>query len=324
MKPHLPARYHKGDHLFDRTLFEASLERVEAFIATYPNSRRIQWTAIGLDPSTLYSEKDEPPTTTVSLPSSPVEQVFTPADTEAYGVPGFLAPHQTSLTKLDVIYIAAQSTVRVLHHLGLPCAIFGSLACKLYGNARTPNDVDILVLPGTLCLTQEDLKLLIVRADPHNYILRDAKDPEATYRVLHYRRNIFGPARMYQVTTKIDLVLPGTMHFPVLPLSSIAWNGDLPVIPYSLLLLHKLQAWDDHLKATECRYTRKVPADVGDLEWLLSPGRFMDYLKMTIPWRDRTIFTEEFVMLSVERVKDFCFAFPPYSVHWSEIGFETA
>lgn len=128
---------------------------------------------------------------------------------------------------------------------------------------------------------------------------------------------------MYQVGTKIDLVLPGTMNLPALPLESIAWNGDLPVVPYSVLLLQKLQAWDDHLKALERRYTRKVPVDVEDVRWLLSPGRFMDYLKLTQPWNNRRLFSDIFLLLSMERVKDFCFAFPEHSTPWRELGFET-
>ena len=35
--------------------------------------------------------------------------------------------------------LAAQAAVGALHQLGLPCAIFGSFACKLYGNSRIPN-----------------------------------------------------------------------------------------------------------------------------------------------------------------------------------------
>jgi hypothetical protein len=127
---------------------------------------------------------------------------------------------------------------------------------------------------------------------------------------------------MYQVGTKIDLVLPGTMHLPVLPIESIAWNGDLPVIPFSVLLLQKLQAWDDHLTARERRYTRKVPVDVADIRWMLSSGRFIEHLKITQPWSDRRLFSDEFFLLSMERVKDFCFAFPEHSTTWEELGFE--
>ena len=35
--------------------------------------------------------------------------------------------------------LAATAAVSIFHKLGLPCAIFGSFACKLYGNNRIPN-----------------------------------------------------------------------------------------------------------------------------------------------------------------------------------------
>ena len=40
---------------------------------------------------------------------------------------------------MQIRSLAAQTTVAILAELGLPCAIFGSMACKLYGNQRIPN-----------------------------------------------------------------------------------------------------------------------------------------------------------------------------------------
>ena len=40
---------------------------------------------------------------------------------------------------MQIRSLAAQTTVAILAELGLPCAIFGSMACKLYGNQRLPN-----------------------------------------------------------------------------------------------------------------------------------------------------------------------------------------
>lgn len=39
---------------------------------------------------------------------------------------------------MQVRWSAARATVAILAELGLPCAIFGSMACKLYGNLRVP------------------------------------------------------------------------------------------------------------------------------------------------------------------------------------------
>jgi len=39
----------------------------------------------------------------------------------------------------EVIYDIAKDLIDTLSKLGVPCALFGSLACYLYGNERTPN-----------------------------------------------------------------------------------------------------------------------------------------------------------------------------------------
>jgi hypothetical protein len=40
---------------------------------------------------------------------------------------------------MQIRSLAAHTTVSILAELGLPCAIFGSMACKLYGNERIPD-----------------------------------------------------------------------------------------------------------------------------------------------------------------------------------------
>lgn len=50
------------------------------------------------------------------------------------------------LTAMQIRSLAAQTTVTILTELGLPCAIFGSMACKLYGNQRLPNVRSFLLL----------------------------------------------------------------------------------------------------------------------------------------------------------------------------------
>lgn len=132
LKPYVPARFHQEDHLFDPELYRASKERVEAFMTAYPNLHiHGEWVRLGLDPATL-SEEAVFPLIASGVPSSPIEQGYTPAGSS-------YTPQQPFLTQLEVLYVAAQSTVRIIHRLGLSCAIFGSLACKLYGNSRTPN-----------------------------------------------------------------------------------------------------------------------------------------------------------------------------------------
>ena len=44
---------------------------------------------------------------------------------------------------------------------------------------------------------------------------------------------------------------------------------EIPLVPFSLLLLHKLQGWDDHRKAEEAHKRKKVPQDAADVRRLL-------------------------------------------------------
>ena len=50
-----------------------------------------------------------------------------------------IKPKQSNPGHMEIRRLAAHTTVTILTELGLPCAIFGSMACKLYGNSRVPN-----------------------------------------------------------------------------------------------------------------------------------------------------------------------------------------
>jgi len=45
----------------------------------------------------------------------------------------------SDVCKEGVICDIAKDLADILSKLGVPCALFGSLACYLYGNERTPN-----------------------------------------------------------------------------------------------------------------------------------------------------------------------------------------
>lgn len=96
----------------------------------------------------------------------------------------------------------------------------------------------------------------------------------------------------------------------------------LPVLPFAVLLLQKLQGWDDHRKAEEERYLKKVDVDVTDLEWMLENGvgRYMGGRGGV--WDERVLFSEEFERLSRERVRAFCEAHPRWASVWRGLGFE--
>ncbi|EKM84413.1 hypothetical protein AGABI1DRAFT_110932, partial [Agaricus bisporus var. burnettii JB137-S8] len=160
--------------------------------------------------------------------------------------------------RYQLVLSAVRSTIAILQNFGLSCAAFGSLACKLYGEFRFPEDVNLLVLqppqqgdPNSSILphTVEEIKKLIIDADPVHYYFKTPGD-------LFYREE------GYRTDCRVDIVLPGTMHLPnLLPpepsggaTTANADTGDgaasatgrqiitvsgIPVIPFCLLLLHK-------------------------------------------------------------------------------------
>lgn len=159
-----------------------------------------------------------------------------------------------------------------------------------------PKDVDILVLPSVGGIrTIEQLKLSVISANPTNFFLIPARDPTADYQILYYRL-ANSPAPIPRTSCRVDIVFPGAFHLPNLPLSQIWWDEALPLIPFSLLLLQKLQGWDDHGLSH---------VDAQDVQGLLKLSICVG-LRYTEPWKDRQLFSVEFERLSRERVIAFC------------------
>ena len=134
-------------------------------------------------------------------------------------------------------------------------------------------------------------------------------------------------------SSKVDILLPGVMHLPALPTSMITQISSLPLVPFPVLLLQKLQGWADHSASTESRYRRKIGVDSRDLEWCLDSrnvkrhllkyvnnGRQKEGLKQL--WSDRTMFSEEFGALSRVRVREFCQVYTGLREAWKAIGFD--
>ncbi|KXN87792.1 hypothetical protein AN958_08108 [Leucoagaricus sp. SymC.cos] len=263
-----------------------------------------------------------------------------------------------------LVLSAAKATIAVLNKHGISCATIGSLACKLYGTFRDPNDVDLLVFeppnPNTPPRTAEEIKALILDTDPRHFFLKMPRDPEAPYRILHYRQEYL------EAQCKVDILIPGIMYLPNLsqpshsilprtdnvvnistapplpllsssaipvatdiippspPNNHITTISGIPLVPFSLLLLHKLQGWDDHCVAPEPHKQRKQAQDAADVRRLMAMGKMMKELQLSQPWADSELFCEEFQQLTKERVKKYCLEFPDRAVGWQMLGFETA
>jgi hypothetical protein len=186
----------------------------------------------------------------------------------------------------------------------------------------------------------EETKALIVNADPSHFYLKLPRDPEAPYRIMYYRSVPSGPS------CKVDILVPGTMYLPSIPppLPSPGTSGQsdtpssnnissrnylttitgIPLVPFSLLLLHKLQGWADHRSSIERHKKRKEFQDAADVRRLLEMGGMTGDLARMKTWTNPELFCEEFQQLTKERVKEYCKVFPGRAISWQMLGFETA
>ncbi|KAF5352419.1 hypothetical protein D9756_006296 [Leucocoprinus leucothites] len=223
----------------------------------------------------------------------------------------------------NCIISAATATIVALKKHGITCVAVGSLACKLYGSSRDPNDVDMLILrsPDAPVRTAEQVKDLIVTTDPSHFFLKSPRDPMAPYRILCYRRTSF------EAYCKVDILMPGTMYLPNVPHPSsrsyITTISDIPLIPFSLLLLLKLHAWSEHLAEKEQHQRIKHVQDAADVWQLLNMKEKVAELQRAQPWHDAELFSEEFQGLTKTQVKNYCKKYPQRADAWRTLGFET-
>jgi len=167
--------------------------------------------------------------------------------------------------------------------------------------------------PSTL--SAQDLKDLILNTNPRNFYLKLPRDPTASYRILWYRRHYLGEE------CKVDILIPGTLHLPHLPSTRVMFLEGIPVVPFALLLLHKLQGWDDHCKAEESHKKAKSPRDAADVKKLMALKVQMRTLLSVGVWEDKALFSEEFVELTRERVRSYVRLFPDRAEQWKALGF---
>ncbi len=124
-------------------------------------------------------------------------------------------------------------------------------------------DIDIVMLSHTCDL--ELLKRILVTENTHHFQLVDAKTPGATLKVLWYQDYVEGKL----AKTKVDIFKPGLLNLPMIFSEAIVNEQGLPVVPMSILLLHKLQGWKDNMDSDLPRLRSKQDADMGDICSLL-------------------------------------------------------
>lgn len=208
----------------------------------------------------------------------------------------------------------ARATIDTLNEIGVEdCCFIGGMACKLYtrGNSRQPKDLDILCLtpyPGGA----EAIKRRLCQEDDRFYTVR-ARNPGDWWNVLYWHTDSdeSGFERF-----KIDILVPGVMDLPDIHPAYITRIDRLPCAPLPLLVLHKLQGWDERRRSPRADFRAKTPGDVRDIADLLQIANQLG-LNITKP---RSYITNAFRSISYSRVRKFCLKNPQYISSWMGLG----
>lgn len=213
-----------------------------------------------------------------------------------------------TITKSDIRYVS-RTTARVLGQYGIDCALFGSAACMFHGTLRRPNDVDVIVLSGDYEDT-EDIKHILTNEDDRFYTVPSA-NPRNSYQVLWFELVRGGRS------CKVDILLPGIMEIPNIPLDRIEYFGDydVPVVPLDVLILLKLKGWYDHHYSRRRDFQEKQYYDVEDirelLEFATDQGIFI-YRRSWLPRR--------FLRGAYQHYRDFIDEYPEFYDGWDSFG----
>lgn len=176
-------------------------------------------------------------------------------------------------------------------------------------NWLSTQDLDILCL--TSSWPQENLKAKLVEIN-HKFYLVPSRDPRATYQVLWYH------ITETDSCIKVDILFPGVLDIPDVPLSLIDHNNiyNLPCTPLSHLLLLKLQGWIHHGESTAQRYRQKQPQDEQDINELLA----IACLRGLRPREERYL-PRSFILRAELRVQKYVRACPSSERSWRALGF---
>ncbi|KAG6874740.1 hypothetical protein C0992_006760 [Termitomyces sp. T32_za158] len=230
---------------------------------------------------------------------------------------------------------AARATVAAFSKYGLKSCLFGSAACAIYGTLnREPNvrtlppfsllqivimelnqDVDIVVL-SELPVDLEDIKQRIITSDSRFFLRMNRSN---TYKDLWFRVSS-------DKECKVDILIPGRLCIPNIPISKISYIKpfqDIPVVPLMVLLLLKLSGWTDHRHQADVGVIQYVSdkdefeTDEADMKVLLNLAveRYKAHLD------DEKWLPELFVLEMRRRVLEYIQQWPDSKEKWKMVGF---
>lgn len=172
-------------------------------------------------------------------------------------------------------------------------------------------DLDILCItpyPGGA----EAIKRRLCEADDRFYTVR-ARNPNNRWKVLYWRTDS-NESGFEQF--KVDILIPGVMDLPYIHPDYMININKLPCAPLALLLLHKLQGWDERRSSRRADFLAKLPGDVRDIGDLL---RIANRLGLNIT-KSRPYISHSFRDISYERVTEFSLEHPSYIPLWMNLG----
>ncbi|KAK2464617.1 hypothetical protein APHAL10511_003310 [Amanita phalloides] len=169
------------------------------------------------------------------------------------------------LTKKDIRRVARR-IVETLEQGSYRCCLFGSAACLVWGMDRVPEDIDVVVFSED---DPEDIKAYLAEANSRCY-LEDSANPNNTYKKVYYSLSW-----RTGLNCKVDILTAGRtspLHIPKIPSRHVQYvgNSDIPVLPFSVLLILKVQGWHDHRISNKPHLRVKIPQDRQDIEQLLT------------------------------------------------------
>ncbi|KAF7984500.1 hypothetical protein HWV62_13645 [Athelia sp. TMB] len=184
----------------------------------------------------------------------------------------------------EIVRAAATAVTQALTELGLTCAIFGSLASRIYGSERDPESVSVLVWPPTP--EKYDLRRLKAQIADTDFTVFSlaSKSQRAQVDQLWYCESPKDKTSHCPIT----LAVPGMLGLPGFSARRIAREDGLPLVPAPILLFQLLAQWEAQREAGGAR-ERQCTFAIRDV--LASPQ--LEALGVQRPWRELGLFSAE-------------------------------
>ena len=148
----------------------------------------------------------------------------------------------------------------------------------------------------------------------HRFSLEEPRTRGATYKKLYFHLHVGLGFRC-----KVDILVSGLdspLHIPSIPQRYVAYLGthaDIPVVPFLVLLILKVQGWRDNLDSNK---QDKIPRDIEDVNTLLDMTDEKDQ-RYYYPWLPKW-----FLKHAEELVIRYANEFPETAYSFRELGFD--